>query len=140
MQRGWNHDRHRHINAIGRQVLKEYDMEYHLDHTLPRANVMHFNFYENTVHNPVIGQSIGEVESLVIEIDDLVLKQPPQRFEVEDARDQERLRLLLGYDSEYQFPPGAYSNVGFSRNHADPDQEAFPANNRPPSYQPPGGV
>ena len=45
----------------------------------------------------------------------------PRRYVVRNADAQYRLRMLLQQDPEYVIPLGSYSNVGFSRNHDDPD-------------------
>ena len=55
----------------------------------------------------------------------------PRRYVVRNADAQYRLRMLLQQDPEYVIPLGSYSNVGFSRNHDDPDPGAFPVHSLP---------
>ena len=135
IQRGWDHYGHNHINAIGDQIIREFD-KVHLRLPFEAANAQHQNFYENHMPSDRIRFVIDALETFVIEMDE-VLRAPPRRYTVQHEDDQARLHLLLGYPDEYVIPMGSYSNVGFSRNHPDTDPGAFQVNNPPPPGLPP---
>ena len=132
IQRGWRHYSHPNVIAVGSHIVSELGRD-DLGRCLVMANQMHRNFYENDVGRYLIGVVIGDVETFVAEMED-VLRSSPKRYTVQDEEDQHRLALLLGYPAGYLIPEGAYSNVGFSKRHADADADAgaFPVNDPPP--------
>ena len=111
--RGWRHQGHNHVIAIGYQIARESsrsDIELATNH----ANLLHQNFYENFAGTRVIQSGIDLVETLLPELD-AIRSETPQPFTIEDTDDRGYLRLLTG-DRSLQI--GDSSPVGFSLLHS----------------------
>ena len=63
-QRGWDHDRHRHLSAVASRLRAETG-----DRDIYRffavANLLHENFYENDMVAQDVADSLDDVEALI---------------------------------------------------------------------------
>ena len=110
--RGWRHQSHNHVIAIGYQIARESgrsDIELATNH----ANILHQNFYENFAGTRVIQGGIDLVETLLPDLDD-IRSAAPRPFTIEDEDNRAYLRLLTG-DRSLQIDDS--SPVGFSLLH-----------------------
>ena len=95
--------------------------------------------FENYDWDDQILKNINQAEEF-LDLLDVVRDSPPRPFRVVNRNDRERLGLLLDLTGDARPPIGAYSSVGFSRNHDDPDPNAFPVRNIPAGPGPSGGA
>ncbi len=116
IQRGWRHRSHDSVNAVGNQLAREFDRADLLT-PLTIANAMHVNFYENGVPAIQIKSAIKTVERYIDQLDH-IRSLPPRPRTVYDDDERADLRRLLGWRPDVN----AYSSVGFSQTHPEPEK------------------
>ena len=116
IQRGWRHRSHDSVMSVGSQLAREFGRE-DLARHLTSANAMHINFYENGVPAILIEAAINDVERYIGKLDD-VRSVPPRPRAVSDNDERADLRRLLGWRPDIN----AYSSVGFSQTHHEPEE------------------
>ena len=109
VQRGWRHQRHSLITAIGELLAKEYGRP-DFSNTVSIAESFHVNFYENQKEESAIHAAIAAVEPLIAELDD-IRTSPPRPYTVMNAEDQRLLQRILGRRVQIN----DHSDVGFSQ-------------------------
>jgi hypothetical protein len=139
LQRGWWHRAHPQMRAIAVHVGREFGQEEQFNNHLKNAEALHSNFYENTEWADQILININQAEQF-LDLLDVVRNSPPRPYTVKNGSDRQRLGLLLGLNGEERPAIGGHSSVGFSRNHDDPDPDAFLVRNRPSGPGPSGGA
>ncbi len=117
--RGWQHKSHQQLEAIGRQLVEEYE-SVKLSNALSDAyHKGHENFYENLTHDDEVEDLIEVVEEMLPYLASLHFARP-QPVTIDSNGKLRRLKLLTG-NSELQ--RGDTSPVGFSLRH-QPDSSA----------------
>ena len=111
--RGWRHQGHNHVIAIGYQIGREHSLS-DLQLATTYANTLHENFYEHYVGRRVIQDGIDLIEPLLPELE-ATRVDTPRPFTIQDEDDRAYLRLLTG-DRSLQI--GDSSPVGFSLLHS----------------------
>ena len=109
VQRGWRHQRHSLITAIGDQLAQEYGRP-DFSTTVSMAESFHVNFYEDQRAAPAIRAAIAAVEPFIAELD-RVRASPPRPYTVMNASEQRLLQRILGRSVQIN----DYSDVGFSQ-------------------------
>ena len=111
--RGWNHESHRQIESIGRQIVAEYldtDLQEALSDVYHKG---HENFYENQRSLETIREVIEAAEEALPTLESLQLANP-RPFTINSNTQLRRLRELTN-NSNLQI--GDTSPVGFSLKH-----------------------
>ena len=112
-QRGWSRTAHRHLDAIGRHIVIEYN-EPGLANALSDAyHKGHENFYENQRSIEELEETIDGVEE-ALPVLEAIESEGPRYFRINSNNQLRRLRELTG-DHDLQI--GDESNVGFSLRH-----------------------
>ena len=112
-QRGWNRTAHRHLDAIGRHIVIEYN-EPGLANALSDAyHKGHENFYENQRSIEELEETIDGVEEALPMLE-AIESEGPRYFRIDSNNQLRRLRELTG-NRDLQI--GDESNVGFSLRH-----------------------
>ena len=112
--RGWNHESHRLVENIARQVVAESqdsDLGEFISEVYYKG---HENFYENQRSLQTLREVIGQAE-LALPILESLQHAVPRPFTIESNNQLRRLRALTGNDS---LQIGDTSPVGFSLKHA----------------------
>ncbi len=138
LQRGWQHKGHATLLAIADQLGKEFG-DPDLSNHASIMDSMHTNFYENRRLVDAISSALDDAEAFLDKLDE-IRNSSPRPFTVADDNDRISLGLVLGVRRGQRPPIGSYSNVGFSRNHDDPEPGAFPVSSLPIAPEPSGGA
>jgi uncharacterized protein (UPF0332 family) len=109
VQRGWRHQRHSLITAIGDQLALEYGRP-DFSTTVSMAETLHVNYYENQREEPAIRAIIAAVEPFIVELEQ-VRTSLPRPYTVTNASEQRLLQRILGRSVQIN----DYSDVGFSQ-------------------------
>ena len=117
IQRGWQHTEHRNIHSIAIQLGNEFGRP-DFETKIHVANSFHINFYENVEEEDSIRWAIGEVESLVADLEE-VRSSEPRPFTVANESDRNRVAHLLGLRRSERPSIGSHSEVGFSKTHRE---------------------
>ena len=115
-QRGWVHHRHPNIFDIGEHLGLEFQVFEQFSRYLAQAEYMHRNFYLNEWSENAVHAALGDVESLVSELE-RIRGLPPRPYTVRDESDRIRLGRLLGMSRGERPAIGDFSPVGYSQTH-----------------------
>ena len=111
--RGWNHESHRQVESIGRQIVAEYldtDLQEALSDVYHKG---HENFYENQRSIETLREVIEAAEEALPTLEALQ-QSNPRPFTITSNTQLRRLRALTGNNS---LEIGDTSPVGFSLKH-----------------------
>ena len=125
-QRGWEHQGHYNIIAIGQQLGLEFGRLREFERYLAMAERMHQNFYENGRNELAVWAALEDAKLFIAELDE-IRAAPPRPYTVRDDDDRVRLGRLLGLPRSARPPLGDYSPAGYSRTHGGGDAR-FPQN------------
>ena len=118
--RGWNHESHRQVESIGRQIVAEYldtDLQEALSDVYHKG---HENFYENQRSIETLREVIEAAEEALPTLEALQ-QANPRPFTITSNTQLRRLRELTS-NSELQI--GDISPVGFSLKHSPDSGES----------------
>jgi hypothetical protein len=113
-RRGWDHDSHRQLENIGRQIVTEFE-EPELANALAQAYKGHQNLYENQRSLREIGEIVEAVEEVMPLLESLDL-QDPRPFVITS---NQQLRRLVQLTGNRDLRIGDTSPVGFSLRHPE---------------------
>jgi uncharacterized protein (UPF0332 family) len=113
IQRGWVHDSHANVIAIGEHLAREFERDDFYDY-VNTAESMHVNFYENLSEEDAVRRALDRAGIFIAELDK-VRTSSPRVYTVRDVTDQRRLARLLGLPREERPAIGQRSEVGFSK-------------------------
>ncbi len=116
IQRGWVHDSHANVIAIGEHLAREFERDDFYDY-VATAESMHVNFYENRREEDGVRRALDRAAVFIAELDE-VRASPPRPYTIRDVTDQRRVGRLLGRRREERLPLGQRSEVGFSKTHS----------------------
>ena len=117
IQRGWVHDSHANVIAIGEHLAREFQRDDFYDY-VNTAESMHVNFYENLSEEDGVRRALDRAITFIDELDK-VRTSPPMPYTIRDVTDQRRVGRLLGLPRDERIPIGQRSEVGFSQTHSE---------------------
>ena len=117
IQRGWVHDSHANVIAIGEHLAREFQRDDFYDY-VNTAESMHVNFYENLSEEDGVRRALDRAITFIDELDK-VRTSPPMSYTIRDVTDQRRVGRLLGLPRDERIPIGQRSEVGFSQTHPE---------------------
>ena len=104
-ERGWRHQGHRLLNDVAFQLSEEWTRP-DVRTLFNAAKDLHINFYEDSRGLDDIAASIGDVKTLLGELDDL-RKLPPRPIALDSRERRLRWRRLTGELLDFGASPGA---------------------------------
>ena len=116
IQRGWVHNSHANVIAIGEHLAREFERDDFYDY-VDTADSMHVNFYENAREEDGVRRALNRAAIFIAELDK-VRASLPMPYTIKDVTDQRRVGRLLGLPREERIPIGQRSEVGFSKTHS----------------------
>ena len=69
--RGWDHDQHRHLWTVAKDLTNEAD-DQEIHDLFVAANGLHVNFYEDTYDAQMVALNIDRVEQFIAKVDDML--------------------------------------------------------------------
>ena len=93
--RGWNHQGHRLLIDIAKQVADEWRRP-DLFESFRAAQALHINFYEDLMAADAIEDGINDAKTLVAELEAIRTGTPPQLFVIQTTEQRHRWERLTG--------------------------------------------